>query len=122
MQRQGGVAAAPTRRGAPGRRPPPARAGVLPAPLVDWRNGRTGIAGEVVAAPVVGVRLRPRTTARQATLHHRRPVGVGEREADHRTERHLLDDERLQLKGEVEDAEGRRRPLPAARRHQRSVA
>ena len=57
---------------------------VLPAPLVHWCDGRTGIAGEVVAAPVISVRLPPRATAPQTPLHHRRPVGVGEREAGHR--------------------------------------
>ena len=82
---------------------------VLPGPLAYWRDGGTGIAGEVVAAPVVGIRVRPRATVLQAALYHRRPVGVREREAGHRAERHLLDDERLQLKGEVEDAEDRRR-------------
>ena len=88
---------------------------VLPGPLAYWRDGGTGIAGEVVAATVVGVRLRPRAAAPQAALHHRRPVGVREREAGHRAQRHLLDDERLQLKGEVVDAEGRRRRRAARR-------
>ena len=88
---------------------------VLPGPLAHWRDGGTRIAGEVVAAPVVGVRVRPRAAAPQAALHHRRPVGVREREAGHRAERHLLDDERLQLKWEVEDAEGRRRRRAARR-------
>ena len=76
-------------------------------PMCLLARRRHGVAGEVVAAPVVGVRLRPRVAVPQAALHPRRPVGVREREAGHRAQRHLLDDERLLLVGEVGDAEAR---------------
>ena len=66
---------------------------VLPCPRVCWREGGTSLACEVVAAAVISVRLRPRATAPQVALHHCRPVGMGEPEASHRAERHLIDDD-----------------------------
>ena len=91
---------------------------VYPAPSVLRREEGARLAGEIMAASMVCVRTRPRTLKLERLLHLPCPNYICEGQSCHGAQRHLLNDKRLQLGGQVRQREdGRRAAIcPVGRR------